>query len=588
MKIKILIKANYVFARELVRKHKLLFFFQFIIILLNSVNTVLSSYLPKVFLDMVQVRARLDWAIVWVLIYTIFFLLRNVINNSASIYLKYCYNRAKSKTKYHTDLHYQQLNDAFFDNPENLNICKRALSYAGIGGENFFNYIFSFLSNIIGIISLILVLTPFKWWISCFLTLMMLYRVVLEYKMSKKEFEFKKERTLTDRQIGYFSRLTNERGTLYDIRIYNLFDYFYNKFYGYFEYNTKCYVNHEKKMLFYKVLLQIPFVIQNLILYSYIGYQLYAGNVTSGDFTLFFAAVSNFNILLGNIKNSFTQLAPMCLEAQNYEDFMSVEEIYLLKNNNVVINEIQKIEFDKVSFKYPGKDFFILRDVSFKVYAHEKIQIVGVNGAGKTTIIKLLLGFYEPTQGEIKINDISLKHINLNSYWARIGTIFQQYNIYSMSAIENVVFDMSENKENFVKSVFSKLDLLQRFEKEPMGLKTELSKTFSERGTNLSGGEKQKISIARALCNYGEMLILDEPSSALDIISEDKFFNIINNSDKMVLCVYHKLKNSFKPDKILVLDNNKCLGYGDHSTLLNTCEKYRNLYNAQENKRSKE
>jgi ATP-binding cassette subfamily B protein len=215
-----------------------------------------------------------------------------------------------------------------------------------------------------------------------------------------------------------------------------------------------------------------------------------------------------------------------------------------------------------------------------RIKAGEKIALVGHNGAGKTTLVKLLLRFYDPDSGELYFNGKNIKDYNLESYRNLFGTVFQDFQIYSFSAMENILMDRS--CDEYRKDVKEILELI----KVSVDPDNALSKEFDKEGIVLSGGQSQKIAIARALIQDSPVLILDEPSSSLDPISEYEMNQYLFElaKDKTVIFISHRLSTTVMADRIYLLENGEIIEVGSHSELLNRNGKYADMFHKQAEK----
>jgi ATP-binding cassette subfamily B protein len=236
-----------------------------------------------------------------------------------------------------------------------------------------------------------------------------------------------------------------------------------------------------------------------------------------------------------------------------------------------------------VHFAY--KDDEILKGVSLKIHRGDKIALVGYNGAGKTTLVKLLMRLYDPTDGEILYNGINIKEYDLDAYRACIGAVFQDYKIFASTIAENVLADVDDGtKRETVLTALQKSAFEEKLSTFEKGIDTELTREFYKDGTNLSGGEEQKIAIARVFAQPYELLIMDEPSSALDPISEYKLNHSIAESaaDKTVIFISHRLSTTRHADRIYMFESGQVIESGTHDELVaNTNGKYYGIWHAQ-------
>ena len=276
-----------------------------------------------------------------------------------------------------------------------------------------------------------------------------------------------------------------------------------------------------------------------------------------------------------------------CMYVEKCRNFMETEPEIRSDKNLSVGNESCTIELKNVSFKYADDGRYIIKNVSLKLNAGEKLALVGYNGAGKTTLIKLIMRLYDPTEGEILLDGVNIKDYDVAEYRHRIGVVFQDFNLYAATVSENVVMGISEgcSLEN-IRSALEMSDFSERLSKMEMGADTSLTKEFEENGTELSGGEAQKIAIARAFYKNSGLIILDEPSAALDPIAEYNFNRSIMKAAKnsTVIFISHRLSTTRLADRIVVLEDGKICEEGTHEGLLLAGGKYAEMWKAQAEK----
>lgn len=554
----------------------------------SGISGAISSYMSKSFVNSIINDKNLKVAMKVVLAVAIFVLFKNIIQSIVKVYSNYVFSKIRVFSKTVFLKYTKQLNLSFFDIPENKNCLLRADQYSNVGTEQFVTYVFSIFANIIGCISILLIMSDFEWWIVAFLLVLMSYKLIVENILSKKNFKFKRERVARERRIGYFSNSFKNASILKDLHIYNAIDFFKHLFEKYSEENINLQTKHNLKteLLFASTYLTI--FVQNVVLYFYAGNALLKGFINIGEFTMFFSAIGYLNALLLSFKNSISTLYPIILESQNYLELINIDskyKYYEKKSSGIKIDRIKTIEFNHVYFMYPQKTKFVLSDVSFTINTGETISLVGVNGCGKTTIIKLLLRLYEPTNGQILINGIPIDKIDIENYWKACATVFQDFGIYPISAFENISMNcVAKSNVDYVADVMKKVDITYRFENEQMGVFTPLSRDFDENGTVLSGGEKQKIAFARASYSPHSLLILDEPSSALDAQAEQALFDYIDSTksqNRIVIFVSHRLSTSTTADRIIYIENGCIPCSGSHDYMMSNCSSYKQLFEIQ-------
>jgi len=274
-----------------------------------------------------------------------------------------------------------------------------------------------------------------------------------------------------------------------------------------------------------------------------------------------------------------------------YEDKIALEnysEIYnakpAIKNGEVQVTKPLTIEFKNVSFSYPNSDKLVLDKVSFSIKPGEKIALVGENGAGKTTIVKLMLRQYLPTTGTIYINGYDIKDIDKDTYYQAISNLNQEfYTIDSLTIKDNLVLGLNRNiTEEQIFKITDLVDATKFLKNLPHGLNSRLDPSF-DNGTNLSGGQKQRLGIARTLIRNGDIMILDEPTSAIDAKAEYLIFNNIfeYHKNRTTLIISHRFSTVRKANTILVMKNGKIIENGTHEELIKVAGLYKEMFDKQ-------
>lgn len=311
---------------------------------------------------------------------------------------------------------------------------------------------------------------------------------------------------------------------------------------------------------------------ENIIVYLLLTYKVIFKNITIGDYSFYLASTFNLTSVLSNFIDNLSELFRDGTFINEFRLCIDLAEKSYSSYGNIQIDEHTSpcIEFKNVSFKYPNTDNYVLKNISFKIKSGEKISIVGVNGSGKTTLVKLICRFYEPSQGEILINGINIYKISQASYLKVLGVVFQDYKLFSFSIFENITLGQKVDK-NKLKYSIENSNLDKKINSLPQKEFTFIYKDFDEQGVELSGGEGQKLAIARALYKDSPLIILDEPTAALDPIAEYEVLKQFESLSKGKTSIYisHRLSSTRFSDKILVLQNGFLCEYGSHDELIN-------------------
>lgn len=320
-----------------------------------------------------------------------------------------------------------------------------------------------------------------------------------------------------------------------------------------------------------------------IILYMTYGLFQSDSGVLIGGFSAAVTAGWKLKYLIYDLQNKFVSMNKDSLFADKVRGFLETEA--KIKSGNVMLKNFESLEFKNVSFKYDKE--CVLSNVSFKLSKGERIAFVGYNGAGKTTTTKLIMRLYDVTEGEILINGINIKEYDLSSLREKIGAVFQDYKVFSATVAENVLGDVyTEDKKDIVLNALKDSTFDDKLKSLPQGIHTELTREFYSTGTDLSGGENQKIAIARAFAHDNELLIMDEPSSALDPIAEYNLNLGINKNarDKAVIFITHRLSTTRHVDKIYMIEKGRIIERGSHEELMLQGGKYAHMFNLQAEK----
>ncbi len=321
------------------------------------------------------------------------------------------------------------------------------------------------------------------------------------------------------------------------------------------------------------------------LVYIFVGLKAILGSISIGNVVKYTGSINQFmngsSILLTAIVGLKTNNQYLKL----YLDFLSIEgEKY--KGTLPVEkrdDDEYEIEFKNVSFKYPGTDEYVLKNVSIKLNIGERLAIVGMNGSGKTTFIKLLCRLYDPDEGEILLNDINIKKYDYDEYLNLFSIVFQDFKLFSFSLGQNVAASV-EYDEKKVEDILIKAGLKERLSKMPKSVHTPLYKDFDEDGVEISGGEAQKIALARALYRDAPIIILDEPTAALDPIAEFEIYSKFNEivGTKTAFYISHRLSSCRFCDEIAVFHEGRIIQKGSHDELLKDINgKYYELWHSQ-------
>lgn len=280
----------------------------------------------------------------------------------------------------------------------------------------------------------------------------------------------------------------------------------------------------------------------------------------------------------------FPKMQEISMYVEKMRNFLDIEPKIVSTAKKSLPEKPTEIELKNVSFGYNEKDGYILNNISMKIDPYSKIAIVGYNGAGKTTLIKLIMRLYDPDEGEILLDGVNIKEYDVEEYRQKIGTVFQDFKIFAATVKENVLLDFAENgKDEDVMNAVGKSGFSERLKTLSDGLETNLTTEFEENGVNLSGGESQKLAVARVFYKDANLIILDEPSSALDPIAEYHLNRSMLTAaeNKSVVFISHRLSTTRIADRIYMLEKGRIIEEGSHAELLSLNGKYAEMWKVQ-------
>ena len=439
--------------------------------------------------------------------------------------------------------------------------------------------------TLISLLSLTITISPF---IPIAMVLVALPHLFAEYRHHQYAFDTRWEQLPESRQLGYFHGLLFNIESVKEIKLFNLGAYFINRYRELFDTLFKRFlsvrISHTKITLLFTLLHGIGLT----VLYIYVVLIAFQGKITVGEVAMYFSIVNGLQAAFWQLTLKIGNLTGSTIEFHTLSSFFELAPTVKTGESAQAFSHINRtIEFRNISFRYPGRENTVFSNVSFSVNAGETLAIVGENGAGKTTLIKLLCRFYDPTEGQIFIDDVPLHQYRLESLRQKIAPVFQDFSHFFLTAGENIGIGNVEqiNNESAVIQAAEQGQADTVVSQLSDGYETLLGRHF-DGGTDLSGGEWQKIAISRAFMRDAQILILDEPTAALDAESEYALFQRFKTLTQGVttLLISHRFSTVRMADRILLIDEGKILEEGTHEQLMNKGGRYATLYRMQSEK----
>ncbi|MDQ2810083.1 MAG: ABC transporter ATP-binding protein/permease [Chloroflexota bacterium] len=482
--------------------------------------------------------------------------------------------------------HANRLDLSFFENPEFYDKLQEAQREAGYRPVNMVEQLFGLVRSAITFLSMIALIARLGPWVAAAALIAPIPSFIAQSRYGWQGYMMSRRQSPDRRRMGYLLDLVTKDTYNKEIKLFGLGDYFIARWR---EISERFY-RENRSLVVRRYLMGFLWGSLSTVVtsatYAYVAIQAVLGRLTLGDLTFYSQAVGQVQSSLSGILSGLSDLYENSLYLTNLFDFLDyTPAIARPADPRPLARPLQGgIEFRHVSFTYPGKDTPALRDVSFTIAPAESVALVGLNGAGKTTIVKLLTRLYDPDSGQILLDGHDLRDYDPADVQAAVGVIFQDYATYFFSARENIGLGRLADVDNLalVEASAAKSGADAVVARLPKGYDTTLGRWFDE-GTQLSGGEWQKVALARAFMRDAEILVLDEPTASLDARAEYDIFTRMRDltRGKMTLFISHRFSTVRLADRIFVLDNGTITEAGTHLDLLAAGGTYADLFNLQ-------
>lgn len=440
----------------------------------------------------------------------------------------------------------------------------------------------SVLQSFLTLAFMLIYLARYNWWLALLLLIVMVPQSISYYRIQQQSFETMVERSKNARYLHYYSGLLLDRRDAKEVRLFNMFPKIIEKYISLFEQTKKDVNQIRKKQLATSSL----FVVLTVGVFGY-GFYWFTNSVRIGALEvgvllMFVSVIGYISTSMARVVEDSSLLYDSLLWIEKYFNFLEYQDNFENGTKNFP-DDFENLSVKNLSFTYPFSNAEILHNVSFSVKSGEKIAIVGENGSGKSTLVKLLMRFYDPTNGKISVDNYDLKDFNIFDLHKNLSATFQDFSRFKLTLQENAITGYSFNKDR-VNNVLKASGLGDLLANDHLNLNTMLAKDFKN-GTDLSGGQWQKVALARDLYADGKIEFLDEPTAALDAKSEAEIYQrfLKENDNKTIFFVTHRLSAVRFADKVLFLDGGKVSGFDTHTNLLQINPKYKEMYDLQKN-----
>lgn len=452
---------------------------------------------------------------------------------------------------------------------------------------------YDFASMLSGIISMICVFVTVMSINPAYLLFLIPVFFVFVIETAKSKYVYKRDMEMTsnNRIKAYVQRTMFLREYSKDMRTSNIFSVLMKRFEAAIDSNIKILKKYGVGLFAYSMVSSLfEEFIPVIGSYLYAGYEFVSrGTMTVSGFSVVLSSINSVREVTLDVTQCFDEMNQMALYFQNLRTFFEYQPSVVSGERKA--EPFESLEFKNVSFRYPSAKSNSIENFSFKLTKGETLAVVGINGAGKSTLLKLMLRFYDVTEGEILYNGINIKEYDLNSYRNAFATVFQDYKNFAVSVYENVMCRVcnADDKQAAMQALKNS-GAWKKISTFSKGGDTVLTKEFDKDGAGLSGGENQKVSTARLFARDFDVAILDEPSSALDPIAESEMYDNLTRvtENKTVVYISHRLSSAALADRIIVLDKGSIIESGSHSELMALNGKYTEMFSLQASNYNKE
>ncbi len=478
-----------------------------------------------------------------------------------------------------------RINYHYAEDKSILNLKKRSMGGNPVWFLSHFGDLFKYIVQFAGILYLFARLSP------VFILIILMtssVSVLFSFKSEKLGFDLSKDRVEDDKKLEYLHKTMTDYSFAKEVRINRAGNFLAAKYDMCMKLLAGRLKKHTKQTIGIGIVTAIVTVVQSAAMYLYFSYQVYSKEITITEYTVLLGATT----LLISLLLGFFKTIAQVRTTLDYTDLFR-EYCNSVKSNSTISTSSEQpmpnisfddltLSFENVFFSYPNSERVILKNISFTLKHGERMGLVGLNGSGKTTLIKLMCRLYDPTEGRITLNGSDIRTIPYKEYTKYLGIVLQDFCLFAYSFRENIIFDRDTNITR-LNDCIEKSGLADKIASMKNGIDTFITKRFDNGGIDFSGGEGQKLALARVLYKNAEFLMLDEPTSALDPIAEYELFSHLRelSEGKATLFISHRLSSTKFCDRILVLDGGSIIEEGAHWELIHKGGVYQKLFSAQ-------
>lgn len=477
---------------------------------------------------------------------------------------------------------YSKLDDQKFTKMQQKGM--EALNQNSAAGEHIWQTLTSLGQSICGIVLYLMILSV----MNPFLMLLVAATTAVSFFFSRRIYDWgyrnREEEAEYTKKWDYLTERYKDRKCAKDIRMFGMGAWLRSLHAGARKSYEAFQARKSRKYFLANVIDTALVFLRNSVVYVYLLQMVLDNHMGASEFLLYFSAVNGFSSWMEQLLTQVSQLYQESTVLSTYREYLDTEDDYQVEEGmEIPLADAYEIMLKHVSFRYPQAEKNTLTDINLTLHPGEKLAVVGLNGAGKTTLVKLICGFYDPTEGEVLLNGVNIRNYRRKSYYEMFTAVFQQFAILPVTIAENVSQTGGNYDEARVMKCLAQADLMERVNELEQGCRTLMERSVYTDGAELSGGETQRLMLARALYKDGIFMILDEPTAALDPIAESAIYE---KYSKMADCktsvfISHRLASTRFCDRILFMEQGEIAEEGTHEALLAKRGKYAELFEVQ-------
>lgn len=442
------------------------------------------------------------------------------------------------------------------------------------------------MTSCIGFIVYLALLTNLNLWLAALVAATTAVSYFASKRINEWGYLHRSEELELTKKIEYANKTATSREFAKDIRMFGLRGWLEDLWGSTMRLYSAFCAKRERKYIWANIIDIVLTFLRNGIAYAFLIGITVKNGLPASQFLLYFAALSGFAQWVVEILDKLSVMHKQSLDISTIREFLDWDEPFDLNGGERIAFEPNKqyeIRLDDVSFRYPKADKDTLSHINLTVHPGEKLAIVGLNGAGKTTLVKLVCGFLDPTEGRILLNGEDIRKFNRNDYYALFSAVFQEFSVLDVTVKENVAQCVDGIDETRVWQCIDKAGLTEKIKSLPKGIETHLGRRVFKDGVEFSGGQTQRLMLARALYKNAPILVLDEPTAALDPIAENDIYQKYNDMThgRTSFFISHRLASTRFCDRIIFVDGGKIAEEGTHDELLKTGGGYAYLFEVQ-------